>query len=134
MGRPRARRARWALATLRVLASAHALSVFAQPVWAGMYLSGDYDLLAAHALGANVVFCLALAQLTVAPFVWRLGGIRWPTMASLLFVAGETWQWFAGAAGALNLHVPLGVTLFGGAAVMLVALWRPQGASPEGSR
>jgi hypothetical protein len=117
---------------LRVLASAHALAIFAQPVSAGGYMSGDYDMLVSHYLGANVAFSLAFAQLIVTPFVWWLGGIRWPAFASLLFVAGETWQWLAGKAGALNLHVPLGVALFGGAVVMLVALWRPQRPVPEG--
>lgn len=60
---------RGALAALRVVAAVHLVAIFAQPVFAGRYLTGE--------------------------------------------------------------HVPLGVALVTGAAVMLVALWRPQTLAAE---
>jgi hypothetical protein len=46
---------------------------------------------------------------------------------------GETIQYFAGMAGTLNLHIPLGVVLITGAVVTVPAIWRP-GARGDRSR
>ena len=40
---------------LRALISAHTVAIFGQPVFAGVYLSGDYEGLRLHATGADVV-------------------------------------------------------------------------------
>ena len=104
----------------------HAIAIFAQPVFAGGYLTGDYDMLALHRFGANLVFSIGLAQLVPSVLLWRRGGLRWPFWASLLLVLGETGQYFAGMAGALDLHIPLGVALVTLAALMLVASWRTE--------
>jgi hypothetical protein len=109
---------------MRGFVTVHAVAIFAQPVFAGRYLIGDYDMLALHALGANVVFFLGLAQLVPAVLLWRRSGTSWPFWASLVLVLGETGQYFAGLAGALDLHVPLGVALVSLAAIMLVGIWR----------
>lgn len=117
---------RWPLGTLRAIATIHVVAIFAQPVFAGRFLTGDYDMLRLHALGADLVFYLGLAQLAAALVLWRRGGLRWPAVVSLAVALGETAQYFAGLAGALDLHVPLGVALVTTAAIILVALWRPQ--------
>lgn len=125
------------LGMLRAIATVHGVAIFAQAVSAGRYLIGDYDMLAVHNLGAEVVFGLGLAQLVAALVLWGLGGPRWPSVVSLALALGEVGQVFAGLAGALDLHVPLGGALITGAVVMLVALWRPQvlgPASKTGSR
>ncbi|TDD14250.1 hypothetical protein [Nonomuraea diastatica] len=119
-------RGRWPLAVLRVTASAHAVAVFGQAVFAGRYLSGDYDMLGVHATVADVVTSVGLAQLACAVVLWWRGGVRWPTWVSLLLVLGEIGQYLAGQASALDLHVPLGVVLAILTTVLLVALWRPQ--------
>ncbi|MFI6026742.1 hypothetical protein [Amycolatopsis magusensis] len=112
------------LGVLRGFVTVHAVAVFGQPVFAGGYLAGDYDMLALHALGADLVSYLGLAQLVPAALLWRRAGTRWPFWASLLLVLGETGQYFAGLAGALDLHLPLGVALVALASIMLVAIWR----------
>jgi hypothetical protein len=117
---------RGALVTVRAIAAVHVVAIFAQPVFAGRYLVGDYDMLAVHALGADLVFFLGLVQLTAALVLWWRGGVRWPAGVSLLLALGETGQYFAGLAGALDLHFPLGVALVTLATIMLVALSRPQ--------
>lgn len=117
---------RWALAVMRAIATVHVVAIFAQPVSAGRYLIGDYDMLSLHALGADLVFYLGLVQLVAALVLWRRAGVRWPSGVSLLLALGETGQYFAGLAGSLDLHVPLGVALITLAAITLVALSRPQ--------
>jgi hypothetical protein len=112
------------LGVLRWCVTVHTVAIFAQPVLAGRYLTGDYDMLALHRLGADLVGYLGVAQLVVAALLWWRGGTRWPFLASLLLLLGESGQYFAGVAGALDLHVPLGVALATGAAIMTVTIWR----------
>ncbi|MEV0700363.1 hypothetical protein AB0I53_20965 [Saccharopolyspora sp. NPDC050389] len=119
-------RARPALFTLRLVATAHAVAIFGQPVFAGVFLSGNYDMLHNHAVGADVVFYLSLAQLVAAIVLWALRGARWPSGVSLLIVLGETVQYIAGMNGALDLHLPLGVALIVLTVTSLIALWRPR--------
>ncbi|MCR6481703.1 hypothetical protein M8542_02630 [Amycolatopsis sp. OK19-0408] len=109
---------------VRGFVTLHAIAIFGQPVFAGSYLVGDYGMLALHRFGANLVFAVGLAQLLPTAWLWWRGGPRWPFLASLLLVLGETAQYFAGMAGALDLHVPLGVALVTSAVVMLIAVWR----------
>ncbi|AXB44471.1 hypothetical protein [Amycolatopsis albispora] len=118
------RRGRTVLGVVRAFVTAHAAGIFLQPVFAGSYLFGDYDMLALHALGADVVFYIGLAQLVPTALLWRRTGVRWPFWGSVLLVLGETGQYAAGLDGALDLHVPLGVALAALAAVMAVASWR----------
>ncbi|MBN6033658.1 hypothetical protein [Amycolatopsis sp. 195334CR] len=112
------------LGVVRWFVTGHAVAIFAQPVFAGSYLIGDYDMLALHALGADVVFYLGVAQLVPTAVLWRRDGVRWPFWASLLLAVGESGQYFAGVAGALDLHVPLGVALVTLASIMVFAIWR----------
>ncbi|MDA3624462.1 hypothetical protein OU415_03370 [Saccharopolyspora sp. WRP15-2] len=128
-------RARPVLLTLRAIASAHAIAIFGQPVFAGVLLSGDYDMLHVHAVGADVVYYLGLAQLAAALVLWARRGPRWPSAAAALIVLGETGQYFAGLLGALGVHFPLGVALIALSTVSLVALWRPSAlGAPEVAR
>lgn len=112
------------LGVVRGFVTVHAVAIFAQPVFAGSYLIGDYDMLALHAFGADLVFYLGLAQLVPSALLWWRGGTRWPFWASLLLALGETGQYSAGLAGALDLHVPLGVALVTLASIMVFAIWR----------
>jgi hypothetical protein len=109
---------------LRAVVSAHVVAIVGQPVFAGVYLSGDYDALRWHAVGADVVTSLGYAQLIAAIVVWvRLRRV-WPFAATLVLVAAETVQYFAGVDGALWLHLPLGVLTIVALAVLFIAVWR----------
>ncbi|MEV5877440.1 hypothetical protein AB0L75_25085 [Streptomyces sp. NPDC052101] len=106
-------------------------------MFAGVYLSGDYDALRWHAAGANVVTSIGYVQLIAAIVLWvRLRQV-WPFAATLALVAAETVQYFAGMDGALWLHLPLGVLTIVALAVLFIAVWRepflrpsPHTASP----
>lgn len=110
--------------TLRAVVSAHVVTVFGQPVFAGVFLSGDYDGLRWHAAGANVVTSIGYLQVVAAIVIWvRLRQI-WPFLATLALVAAETVQYFAGMDGALWLHLPLGVMTIVALVVLFIAVWR----------
>ncbi|WP_020576756.1 hypothetical protein [Actinopolymorpha alba] len=109
---------------LRVVVSAHVVAIVGQPVFAGVYLSGDYDGLRWHAAGADVVTSIGYLQVIVAIVIWvRLRQI-WPLLATAAVVAAETVQYFAGLNGALWLHLPLGVMTIVGLVVLFIAVWR----------
>ncbi len=120
------RKANGTLVLNRVLVSAHAVAIIGQPIFAGGYLGGDYDMLSLHRMGADAVSFLAYAQILAALALWLVRGPRWLFWVSLLLAAGETAQYFAGTDGALDLHIPLGVALVVGTALATIAVWRPQ--------
>ncbi|MEV6905807.1 hypothetical protein [Amycolatopsis sp. NPDC051071] len=120
------RKANGTLVVNRVLVSAHAVAIFGQPIFAGGYLGGDYDMLSLHRWGADAVSFLAYAQIFAALALWLVRGPRWLFWISLLLAAGETAQYFAGMDGALDLHLPLGVALVAGMVLTTIAVWRPQ--------
>ncbi|MBO2450529.1 hypothetical protein J4573_25730 [Actinomadura barringtoniae] len=109
---------------MRALVSAHAVAIFGQPVFAGVYLSGDYDALRWHAAGANVVTSIGYVQLIAAIVVWVRLRQAWPFAATFALVVAETVQYFAGMDGALWLHLPLGVLTIVALAVLFIAVWR----------
>ncbi|MFC5187800.1 hypothetical protein [Actinomadura harenae] len=112
--------------TLRTIVGLHVVAIFGQPVFAGVLLSGDFDGLRMHATGANVTTSLGYVQLIVAIVVWvRLRRVG-PFAATLALVAAETVQYFAGQAGALWLHLPLGVATIAALVVQFVAVWRQE--------
>jgi hypothetical protein len=109
---------------LRAVVSAHTAAVVGQPVFAGVYLSGDYDGLRWHAAGADVVTSIGYLQVIVAIMVWvRLRQV-WPFLATMAVAAAETVQYFAGLDGALWLHIPLGVMTVVALVVLFIAVWR----------
>ncbi|MET7338916.1 hypothetical protein [Nonomuraea sp. NPDC005650] len=110
--------------TLRAVVSAHTAAIVGQPVFAGVYLTGDFDSLRWHAIGADVVTSIGYLQVIVAVVVWvRLRQVR-PFLATTAVVAAETVQYFAGLDGALWLHVPLGVMTVVALVVLFIAVWR----------
>ncbi|MGI5129338.1 hypothetical protein ACQEVB_21205 [Pseudonocardia sp. CA-107938] len=109
---------------MRALVSAHVVAILAQPVFAGVYLSGDFDGLSWHAIGADVVTSIGYLQLIAAVVVWVRARRAWPFLATLAVVTAETVQYFAGLDGALWLHFPLGVLTIAGLVLLFVAVWQ----------
>ncbi|MFC3491176.1 hypothetical protein [Glycomyces rhizosphaerae] len=108
---------------LRSVATVFLIAGFAQPVFAGVYLSGDFDGLAWHVVGADLVSFISIAQLGAAVAVWIRVRRAWPFWTSLALVFGVIAQYFAGLDGALWLHLPLGVALIAGIAGTFAAAW-----------
>ncbi|NUT12359.1 MAG: hypothetical protein HOQ38_17990 [Nonomuraea sp.] len=107
----------------RGVVSAHVAAIAGQPVFAGVYLTGDYDSLRWHAVGADVVTSLGYLQLVAAILVWVRLRQAGPFAATAAVVAAETVQYFAGLDGALWLHVPLGVMTVAALVVQFVSVW-----------
>src|SRR5882762_6379186 len=64
---------------LRLAVAFHSGIVFLQPVFAGLYMAGNFDALKLHEVNANLVGLLGIAQFVTALLYWRPGGGRlWP--------------------------------------------------------
>lgn len=111
----------WAV---RAIISTHLIAIVGQPVFAGVYLSGNFDGLRWHALGADIVTSLGYLQMIAAAVVWIRTRHSALFLASLAVVAAETVQYLAGMDGALWLHLPLGVLTIAGLVVQFIAVWR----------
>ncbi len=108
----------------RAVVSAHVVAIVGQPVFAGVYLTGDFDSLRRHAVGADVVTSIGYLQAIVAIIVWVRLRQAWPFLATMAVVEAETVQYFAGLDGALWLHIPLGVMTVAALVVQFIAVWR----------
>lgn len=116
------RRPRKSLVALRVFALLHVAAVVAQPVLAGLYLSGDIDAVAVHEANAHVVTTVALGQGIVAICYTAGGGGRWwPIWFSFTWMLLEETQKVFGYVKQLGLHIPFGVFIV--STVVLFAVW-----------
>lgn len=109
----------WLLRTLAVL---FLLAVLAQPVLAGLYLSGDWDALGVHRANATIVHFLSLFLMLSGLAYWLAGRGRGRVAlaTAVLFVAVGLQIGF-GYARELGLHIPLGVAVV--TATVLFTIW-----------
>ncbi|WP_419998783.1 hypothetical protein [Streptomyces boninensis] len=106
---------RWPLLVLRVCTVLLLLLTLLQPVLAGLFITGDTDLLRLHEQNATVIATLSWITVAAAVTLWRPGrGPMWP-IGLTLAVAGliEAQSGF-GYARQLGLHIPLGTALVAG--------------------
>jgi hypothetical protein len=117
----------WTVGLLRALVIGTAVLIFAQPVTAGLFVTGDVGMLDLHALGHVLILFVLLAQIVAAVLVWRPGrGPAWPIWASVgLLVLTEIQAGF-GFVRMLDLHFPGGVLLLGLAVAMVIGVWSPR--------
>ncbi len=114
----------WIVWSIRVTVTAHLVSVLAQGVTAGMFITGDVDLLRLHSINGEVASGLATLQFVAAILLWRPGrGAAWPIWPSLLLTLLEGIQHTTGLRRVLDLHVPLAMLIVGISAVMAVWAW-----------
>ncbi|MEV4506430.1 hypothetical protein [Streptomyces klenkii] len=107
-------RRRWPLRLLRASAVLVLLDTLVQAALAGLFVTGDLDLLAWHAANAAVLGALTVVQTAAAVLVWRLlRGPGWPVAASALLVVLVWVQQGLGEARVLAGHMPLGMAVFG---------------------
>lgn len=123
---PDTRRPRATLWTLRVLLTLHVLAVLAQPLLAGLYLSGDVDAIAVHGTVGSALAALGLVLIAGAAAYVLAGRGRWwvlPGIVVLFFAEGL--QVGFGYARQLNLHVPLGVLVVTVSILLAAWVWTP---------
>lgn len=115
----------WIVWPFRLLLTLTAVLVLLQPVSAGLFVTGDVNLLGMHSATAIFVALLCIALVVLGLLVWRPGrGPSWPLWLSvgmLLLVVAQTGFGFARQ---LELHFPLGVLLFGYTLLFTHKAWR----------
>lgn len=89
--------------------------VLTQAALAGQFLSGSVGARTIHRIiGGDVLPWLATVQMVVAVLVWRPGrGPWWPALASLVLQVVIVVQLSLGFDGRVDLHIPMGVAIFG---------------------
>lgn len=123
------------LTVLRVFTVLHALSVVAQPVLAGEYLSGEVDALRFHAINADTAASFGLFQLIAAiVFVWKGRGRAWALWASLVIAVLEEIQIPMGLEGVLAVHIPLGVSIVSLQILFTVWIFRAHARLPRAGK
>jgi hypothetical protein len=91
-----------------------ALLVFAQAVFAGLFLDGNAVWRQWHAVnGMLLIPLLALLAVVLAVVLWRSGGPGWIALASLALLLAIIVQNTMGQSGQVAVHVPLGVAILG---------------------
>src|SRR2546423_11863025 len=119
---------------LRAVVTLHLADVFAQPILAGRFMSGDYDMLAVHRTNAISAAVVGFTQLAIALLYWRPArGPSWPALLCLGLSGAEAVQIYLGFNRILGLHVPLGVAIIGTSAVLTTTVWRPAFGLAAGS-
>ena len=117
--------ARWAVRAFRVLITVAAVVLFNQSLQAGEFMSGRYEFLEFHRLGATAaegVVLLAAIAAGIARFRGRYP--LWPAgVTALLFLVIQVQEW-AGEQRVLSVHVPLGVSIIVVAILLTVWAWR----------
>lgn len=99
---------------VRFLFGVHAGLVAAQPVLAGLYLSGNLDAISVHsAIGGSLIPVGFLAWAAALVHCWPGRGPVWPAAVMTAVVIAEVVQVSAGYSRTLGLHVPLGVSIVG---------------------
>lgn len=122
-GRPATgRRRKGTVRAMRVVLWSLAVAVFAQAVFAGLFLDGETVGRDWHASNGMLVLpLLALLQVVLAVLVWRRGGgSGWLPIASLGLLLALLIQSVLGTTGQVAVHVPLGVAIFGLVGTLLV--------------
>lgn len=111
------------LTAFKILIALSGVAVLVQAVSAGQLLSGGSSGL--HAAGAGAVHLLQLLTFVAGILVWRPGrGPAWPALASLVAMLLGFVQSAVGGSGAVIVHVPLGMALFGITVWLVVWSWR----------
>jgi hypothetical protein len=99
---------------LHLLLRLLALLVFAQAVFAGLFLDGNAAWRQWHAVnGMLLIPLLALLAVVLAVLLWRSGGPGWIALASLALLLAIVIQNAMGQTSQVAVHVPLGVAILG---------------------
>ncbi|UBU15981.1 hypothetical protein [Nonomuraea gerenzanensis] len=115
---------RWIVWSLRVTATGHLAGVLAQAALAGLFVTGDVDLLTWHRNNGGVTHSLLYLQLVASVLLWRPGGgAWWPAVAGVGLVLLETVQVVLGQNRVIAGHFPLGMAIFGLSAVFTAWAW-----------
>jgi hypothetical protein len=115
-----------------VVITVNLLAVLAQPVLAGLFLTGDVDAIGVHGVIGSLLGVIELVVIVIA-FAYVLGGRGrlWVLPVAVLLFLAVGFQIAAGYARELELHVPLGVTIVVASVLLAGWVWTPSAARPR---
>jgi hypothetical protein len=113
------------LPVLRAVLLSHAFAVLAQSVFAGQFLSGADGPVRFHELTGWIIVAIAAIQVLLAAVLMRPGGTSlWFLFGSIFLLLAEGLQAGTGYGRFLNVHVPLGVIIFGAVIALTISAFR----------
>jgi cation transport ATPase len=119
---------------LHLLLRLLAVLVFAQAVFAGLFLDGNAAWRQWHAVnGMLLIPLLALMAVVLAVLLWRSGGPGWMALVGLALLLAIVVQNAMGQSGQVAVHVPLGVAILGLIGALLGRTRNLARASPDPS-
>jgi hypothetical protein len=123
---------RTSLWLLRIVTTAHLVLVLAQPVLAGLFLTGDVDAITVHGTIGSALAAVELVLIAATVLYVLRRGRLWvlPVVVLLFLVVGL--QIGMGYARVLAVHVPLGVVIVTAAVLLVIWVWSPSAARPRG--
>lgn len=126
------RRPRLTLWSLRIAATFHLVLVLAQPVLAGLFLTGNVDAITVHSTVANVLAVVELMLIGIAVAYVVARGRLWVLPAAVVLLVAVGLQMAVGYSRALQFHIPLGVAIVTAAVLLAIWVWTPAAARPRG--
>jgi hypothetical protein len=117
---------------LRVVATAYLVLVLAQPVLAGLFLTGSVDAITAHGILGSVLAPIAMVLIGSAIAYVIARGRLWVIPAAVVLFLATGFQIGMGYSRELQLHVPLGVAVVTASVLLAIWVWTPAAARPRG--
>lgn len=132
---PAAARPRATLWLLRAALTVHLLAVLAQPVLAGLFLTGDVDAIAVHgAVGSGLAAVALVVAGCALAYVAAARGRLWLLLAAGALFLADGLQIGMGYSRQLQLHVPLGVAIVVASVLLAAWAWSPAAGRGRGAR
>jgi hypothetical protein len=126
---PAVRRPRVTLWLLRAVLTVHVLAVLSQPIWAGLFLTGDIDAITAHGTIGSVLAAWDLLLIVVAiGYALAARARLWVPIAAVAMFLLVGFQIGFGYARELQWHIPLGVVIVTASLLAGFWVWTPSAA------
>ena len=111
------------------------VAVLAQPVLAGLFLTGDVDAIFVHSIigSALTLFALIGIGATLAYVIGGRGRL-WVLPVGLALFLSVVAQSALGHALQLQFHIPLGVAIVTTSVLLAVWVWTPSALQPRSGR
>jgi hypothetical protein len=114
----------WPRLLTRITAAVLAVQVLLQPVLAGGFLSGHYDLLRFHMINGFTMIVVSLVQTVAAVFLYRAGASREVLVHGFAVPLAIATTAVLGEFRILALHVPIGVLMAVGILRLASEAWQ----------
>ncbi|WP_158073398.1 hypothetical protein [Actinophytocola xanthii] len=108
------------------------MMVLAQPVLAGLFLTGNVDAIAVHGVVGSTLSALGLVLVAATAVYLVRRGRLWVLPAVVLLFLAAGLQTGLGYSRVLQVHIPLGVAVTTATVVLAVWVWSPSAARPRG--